>query len=104
VCDVNDVRLVKTQTAESVVSNPCVSEIETATEILKRHKSPGSDQIPVELIQHRGKQDVLKFQNLLFVATWNKDEFPLLFQPDMNSLIMQYLCVYMNFVITSSEL
>jgi hypothetical protein len=67
----------KTQTAESVVSKPSVIELEIATEILTRYKSPGSDQIPAELIQHPGKQHVPKFPNLLFVATWNKDEFPL---------------------------
>jgi len=104
VCDIKDVRRVKAQTAESVASKPSVIELEIATEILIRHKSPGRDQIPAELIQYRGKQCVLKFPKLLFVATWNKDEFPLLFQPDANSTIMQYLCVHMKFVITSAEL
>lgn len=103
-CGVNDVRRVKAQTAESVASKPSVIQLKIATEILTRHKSPGNDQIPGEFIQYRGKQYVLKFPNLLFVATWNSDKFPLLFQPDANSVIMQYLYVYMKFVIMSAEL
>jgi hypothetical protein len=38
-------------TAEPLVSEPSVSEIEMATEKLKRHKSPGTDQIPAELLK-----------------------------------------------------
>ena len=45
-CDVNDVRRVKAQTAESVASKSTVIELEIATEMLTKHKSPGSDQTP----------------------------------------------------------
>jgi hypothetical protein len=104
VCDVTDVRRVKAQTVKSAASKPSVTELEIITEILTRRKSAGSDQIPAELIQYRGKQYVMRFPNLLIVGTWNKDEFPLLFQPETNVVIMQYLFVHMKFVITSAEL
>jgi hypothetical protein len=41
---VNDVRQVEIHTAEQLVPEPSVSEIELAIEKLKRHKSPGIDQ------------------------------------------------------------
>ena len=37
-------------TAEPLVPEPSAFETEMATEKLKRHKSPGIDQIPAELI------------------------------------------------------
>ena len=81
-CNVNEVRCVQTQTAEPVASKPTVIELEIATEIVTRYKSPGCDQVTAELSQSRGKQYILRFSNLLIVATWNKDEFPPLFQAD----------------------
>jgi len=69
VCDANDVRRFKAQIAESVASNPSIIELQIATEILTRYKSPGSDQIPAELIQYRVKLYVLRFPKLLIVAT-----------------------------------
>jgi hypothetical protein len=38
-------------TAEPIVPEPSASEVEVATGKLRRHKSPGADQIPAELIQ-----------------------------------------------------
>jgi len=63
VSDVNDVRRVKVQSAESVAPKPSVTELENATEILTRPKSPDSDQIPAELVYYRVKQYVLLFPN-----------------------------------------
>jgi len=37
------------------VPEPCAFEVEMATEKLKRHKSPGTDQIPIELIKADGR-------------------------------------------------
>jgi hypothetical protein len=45
---VNDVRQTEIQTAEPLVPKPNDSEVEMAIEKLKRHKSPGIDQIPVD--------------------------------------------------------
>jgi hypothetical protein len=52
---VNDVRQADIYTAELLVPEPSVSEIELAIEKLKSHKSPGTDQIPAELIKAGGR-------------------------------------------------
>ena len=51
---VNDVRQTAIHTAEPLVPDPCAFEAEMAIEKLKRHKSPGIDQIPAELIKPVG--------------------------------------------------
>ena len=50
-------------------------QIEMATVKLKRHKSPGIDQIPAELIKARGRilrSEIHKLNN----STWNSKELP----------------------------
>jgi hypothetical protein len=50
-------------------------KVEIAIAELKKYKSPGSDQIPAELIQAGGKMlqsVILKFIN----SVWNKEELP----------------------------
>jgi len=51
---VNDVRLTEIHTAEPLVPEPSAFEVEVAIEKLKRHKSPGIDQIPAEVIKAGG--------------------------------------------------
>ena len=51
---VHEVRQTETHTAEPTVPEPSAIEVERATEKLKRHKSPGIDQIPAELIKAGG--------------------------------------------------
>jgi len=48
---VNDVRQTEIHTAEPLVPEPSTFEIKLAIEKLKRHKSPGIDKIPAELIK-----------------------------------------------------
>jgi hypothetical protein len=48
---VSDVRQIEVHMAESLVPGPSRLEVEIATAKLKKYKSPGGDQIPVELIQ-----------------------------------------------------
>ncbi len=43
---VNDVRQTEIHTAEPLVPEKSAVEVETAIEKLKRHQSPGTDQIP----------------------------------------------------------
>jgi hypothetical protein len=65
---VNDVRQKYTQhTAELLVPEPSVPEIELAIEKLKSHKSPGINQIPSELMKQGLEQLAMKFINLLFL-------------------------------------
>jgi hypothetical protein len=52
---VNDVRQTEIQTAELLVPKPSALDFEMAIEKLKSHKSPGTDQIPAELIKAGGK-------------------------------------------------
>jgi hypothetical protein len=51
---VSDVRQIQIRTAEPLVPGASLLEVEIATGKLKNYKSPGSDQIPAELIQAWG--------------------------------------------------
>jgi len=53
--EVNDVRQTEIDTAEPLVPDSNAFEFEMTFEILKRHKSPGIDQIPAEFIKARGR-------------------------------------------------
>jgi hypothetical protein len=51
--NVSDVRQIAVHTAEPLVPGPSL-EVQIATAKLKKYKSPGSDDIPTELIQAGG--------------------------------------------------
>jgi hypothetical protein len=51
VCGVNDVRETETHTADLLVSEPSASDVEMTTKKIRRHKSPGTAEIPAELIK-----------------------------------------------------
>jgi hypothetical protein len=51
---VNVVRQIKIYTAEPLVPGPSPLKVEIAIAKLKKYKSPGSDQIPAELIRAEG--------------------------------------------------
>ena len=63
---VNETGQAETHTAEPLVPEPSIFEVELAIEKLKNHKSPGIDQIPAELIQTGGSKLDMRFINLLF--------------------------------------
>jgi hypothetical protein len=52
---VNVVRQTEIHTAEPLVPELSATEVKMAIEKLKRHKSPGINQIPAELIKARGR-------------------------------------------------
>ena len=52
---INNDRQAEIQSAGPLVPEPSALEVGTATEKLKRHTSPGIDQIPEELIKARGR-------------------------------------------------
>jgi hypothetical protein len=60
--------------AEPLVPGPSRLDVEIAIAKLKKYKSPGSDQIPAELIQARGETLLSAIYKVNFV--WNKEEFP----------------------------
>jgi hypothetical protein len=72
---VNDVRQTEVHTAEPLVPKPSAFEVEMVIEKLKRHKSPGTDQIPAELIKAGGR--IIRSEiHKLIVSIWNKEELP----------------------------
>jgi hypothetical protein len=58
--------------AESLVPGPSRLEVEIAIAKLKTYKSPGSDQIPAELIQ-AGDRMLLFAIHKLINSIWNKE-------------------------------
>ena len=68
VCDVNDVRQTGILKAEPLVSEPSAFEVEMAIEKLKRHISPGIDQIAAAGIK------TIQFEiHKLTNSIWNKE-------------------------------
>ena len=61
---VSDVRQAEIHTAEPLVPEPSVLELELAIEKLKSRKSPGIDQMPAELIKTGVAQFAVRFINL----------------------------------------
>jgi hypothetical protein len=72
---INDVRQTEIHTAEPLVPELSVFEVEMGIENLKRYISPGLDQITAELIKAGGRTicpEIQKFIN----SIWNKEELP----------------------------
>jgi len=70
-----DVRQEEIHTAEPLVPEPSAFEVELAIENLESHKSPGTDQIPAELIKAGGRTIRCAIHKLI-ISIWNKDELP----------------------------
>jgi hypothetical protein len=66
---VSDVRQIEIHTAEPLVPDSSPFEVEIAIAKLERHKMPGTDQIPAELIQAILLSDIHKTNN----SVCNKD-------------------------------
>jgi hypothetical protein len=62
-------------TAEPLVPEPSLVEMEIAIGKLKSYKSPGTDQIPAELIK-AGGETLHSEIHRLFCSIWNKEELP----------------------------
>jgi hypothetical protein len=72
---VNNVRQTEVHTAEPLVPESSAFEVEMAIEKLKRHKSPGTDQIPAEVIKSGGR--IIRSEiHKLTISIWNKEELP----------------------------
>jgi hypothetical protein len=62
-------------TAEPLVPEPSLVEVEIGIGKLKSYKSPGTDQIPAELIKAGGEMLCSKIHKLIS-CIWNKEELP----------------------------
>jgi hypothetical protein len=71
----HDVRQMDIHTAEPLVPEPGLVKVETATGKLKSYKSPGTDQIPAELIKAGGETLHSEIHELI-CSVWNKEELP----------------------------
>jgi hypothetical protein len=72
---VHDVRQMDIHTAEPLVPEPSLVEVETAIGKLKSYKSPGTDQILAELIKAGGETLYSEIHRLI-CCIWNKEELP----------------------------
>jgi hypothetical protein len=72
---IHNVRQKNIQTAEPLVPEPSLVEVEIAIGKLKSYKSPPTDQIPTELIKARGETLCSEIQHTYFFI-WNKEELP----------------------------
>jgi hypothetical protein len=70
---VHDVRHKDIHTAEPLVPEPSLVEVEIAIRKLKSYKSPGTDQIPSELIKAGGKTLCSEIHRFIW-SIWNKEE------------------------------
>jgi hypothetical protein len=62
-------------TAEPLVPEPSLAEVEIAIGNLKSYKSPGTDHIPTELIKAGGETLCSEIYKLIF-SIWNREELP----------------------------
>jgi hypothetical protein len=73
--NISEVKQIEVHTAEPLVHGPSRLEVEIAIAKLKKYKSPGSDQIPAEMIQAGGEM-LLSAIHKLINSVWNKEELP----------------------------
>jgi hypothetical protein len=73
--EVNDVTQTEVHTAAPLVPEPSASEVELAIEKVKSHRSPGIDQITVDLIRAGGGTNCYEIHNLI-ISIWNMEELP----------------------------
>jgi hypothetical protein len=69
------VRLAEIHTAEPLVPEPSVLEVELAIEKLKSHKSPSINQIPAKLFKEGGRTFRSSIHKLI-ISIWNKEKLP----------------------------
>jgi hypothetical protein len=75
VLGIHNVRQKDKETAEPLVPEPSLVEVEIAIGKMKSYKSPGTDQIPAELIKAGGETLYSEIHRLI-CCIWNKEELP----------------------------
>jgi hypothetical protein len=74
VCGVHNVRQMNIHTAEPLIPEPSLVEVDIAIGKLKSYKSPGTDQILAKFIK-AGDETCTEIYKLI-CSTWNKEELP----------------------------
>jgi len=72
---VKDVGQTEIHTTEPLVPEPSAAEFELAIDKVKSHKSPGIDEIPVELIKAGGRTICFEAHELI-ISIWKKEKQP----------------------------
>jgi hypothetical protein len=70
---VHDVRQMDIHTAEPLVTEASLFEVEVAIGKLKSYKTPGTDQIPTEMMKAVGEKICSGIHNLI-CSIWNKEK------------------------------
>jgi hypothetical protein len=73
--NISDVRQTEIHMAKPLIRGPSLLEVETAIAKLKMYKSPGSDEIPADLIQ-AGGETIASAIHILVNFILNKEELP----------------------------
>jgi hypothetical protein len=73
--NVSDIMQIEVHMAEPLESGSSNLEVEIAIAKLKKYKSPGSDEIPSELIQ-AGGETLLSAIHKHIISVWKKEELP----------------------------
>jgi hypothetical protein len=71
---VHDIGQMAIHKAEPLVPKPSLVEVEIAIGKLKTYKSPGTDQIPAELI--KAGSETCSATHKVIPSIWNKEELP----------------------------
>jgi hypothetical protein len=73
--NISYIRQIAINTVEPLVAGPSHLEVEISIAMLEKYRSPGSDQIPAELIHAGG--EILVYMIYKFInSVWNKEELP----------------------------
>jgi hypothetical protein len=75
--NITDVGQIEVHMAEPLVLDPSCLEVEIAIAKLKKYKSPGSDEIPAEVIE-AGSEVLLSAIHKLINSVCNREELPYL--------------------------
>jgi hypothetical protein len=73
--EVHDVRQMDIHTVDPLIPEPSLVKVEIAIQKLKTYKSPGTDQIPAELIKTGGETLYSEIHRLI-CSIRNKEELP----------------------------
>jgi hypothetical protein len=92
---VHDVRQMDIHTAEPLVPEHSLVEVEIAIGKLKSYKSPGTDNIPAELIKAGGETLYSEIYRLI-CCIWNKEELP---QQWKESIIVPKMAIRLSVII-----